>query len=174
MYRIANRLLKHWRAATPAERSQGKAWYTYARSVARKLARAFKVTLARAAGVLAALSPRVHWVHNVALARANLAGHEPKGLRDNWYKASRITNGERPLKVLSGPKVRAFYRAIMGDETAVVVDTWMVEAAGWTASLTPRAYELIARATTHAAEVARTTPTRLQAGVWVTVRGRAT
>jgi hypothetical protein len=88
-------------------------------------------------------------------------------------KAQRIYRGERPSSVLSGPKVRAFYRALLGDTTAAVVDVWVARAAGWVGELKPRAYALVASALVAAARAVRVSVARFQAVVWVAVRGRA-
>lgn len=77
------------------------------------------------------------------------------------------------MSVLSGPKVRAFYRALMGDRDAAVVDVWVARAAGWTRELKQRGYDVVARALVAAARLARVSVARFQAVVWVAVRGRA-
>lgn len=109
----------------------GDAWYTQARRTARKLARKHGTTVATAAGVIAALSPRVQWKANVNGADHILGGgNTGPGFNRNVEKACRIRDGERPLSVLGGPKVTAFYRAIMGDEEQAVIDVWMWRALG--------------------------------------------
>jgi hypothetical protein len=104
-----------------------------------------------------------------------MAGAEsvPGVFSTSLAKARAIAAGARPLDVLSGPKTRAFYRAIMGDERAAVVDVWVLRAIGWTRSVTEKAYQTIANALTIAAAYARTTVARLQAVAWVVVRGKA-
>lgn len=172
---LAARLAGHWHASDRATRRAGVRWYRDARDTARAMARAAGVTHATAAGVIAAISPRLHWRHNVNAARTLLLGGEPTGVfRASLAKARRIMAGERPLTVLSGRKVRAFYRALMGDESAAVVDVWTARAAGLDPKdLTPRQYDLVAAALTMAARDLGTTTARLQAVAWVHVRGRA-
>lgn len=97
----------------------------------------------------------------------------PGCFRANLAKARAIAAGGKPLTVLSGPKVRAFYRALVGDDSAAVIDVWTVRAAGWLTSLTERAYALVSRALEIAARKLNTSVTRLQAVAWVAVRGRA-
>ena len=94
------------------------------------------------------------------------------GLRNSVGKAERIWQGERPLQVLSGPKVRNFYRAMMGDENAMTVDRWMLRAVGWpTDTITNGQYDLVANAIRQASLGTGLTPAQYQAAVWVKVRG---
>jgi len=140
------------------------------------MAREHGTTQAVAAGVIAALSPRIRWVRNLAVARLALAGKKVTGVfKNNLAKARRIIAGEKPLGVLSGPKTRAFYRAIMGDESAAVIDVWMLRAVNYAKyKLRDHEYNRITSALARAAHVVGTTIARLQAVVWAVVRGRAT
>jgi hypothetical protein len=89
-------------------------------------------------------------------------------------KARRIVAGESPDVVLGGRKVRAFNRALVGDESAEVVDVWMLRAAGYRSDRpTPRVYETVARALRKVAARVAVPVARLQAVVWVVARGRA-
>jgi hypothetical protein len=166
-------LVAHYRDADEETEQLGTGWYRRSRQVARELAKTHGVHLSVAAGVLAAVSPRIRWSSNIEVADALLAGREVVGIFNaNRVKAERIIAGERPLAVLGGDKVRAFYRAIMGDPDAVVLDVWMMRAAGWTkASLTPREYEELSRALRNAAERVGLDPADFQAVVWSHVRG---
>jgi len=166
-------LVAHYRDADEETAQLGSAWYRRSRVVARSLARANGVHLSVAAGVLAAISPRLRWSSNVACADALLAGRPVTGVFSaNLRKADRILAGERPMSVLGGDKVRAFYRAIMGDPNAVVLDVWMMRAAGWAkASLTPSEYANLADALTAAAVREGVDPADFQAVVWTHVRG---
>jgi hypothetical protein len=170
------RLVAHFEEADVETEQLGGRWYRESQRVARRLSRKHGTTIACAAGVIAALSPRIRWASNVALADAVLAGHEVTGVFGrNLEKARRIAAGERPLTVLGGDKVRAFYRAIMGDEDSVVIDVWMCRAVGvHKVALSSRGYEAIADAVREAAKLVGVTPAQLQAIVWVQVRGGAT
>lgn len=172
----AELLTEHYRAAgeTTAQ-LEGGAWYRESRRQARRIARAAGVTMAQAAGVLAAISPRMRWSANVDLAERICAGEQVVGVFGaNLAKAHRIMAGERPLDVLGGDKVRAFYRAIMGDGDAVVIDVWMLRAVEWTKkTLTPREYERVADSLREAAEAAGVDPADFQAIIWCQVRGGA-
>jgi hypothetical protein len=174
-HHIVKRLLAHWRQASRAERQAGARWYADARAACEVMARQYGCCVDTACGVVAALSPRIHWVRNLEVARQCLAREAVHGVfRVNLAKAEAIRDGARPLQALSGPKVRAFYRALAGDESGAVIDVWMLRAAGWTRALTEKAYQLVASALAMAAAKARTTVARFQAAVWTHVRGRAT
>jgi hypothetical protein len=148
-------------------------WYRESRRTARALARKHGVTLSCSAGVIAALSPRIKWNSNVLGADHILGGGDTgPGFNRNVEKACRIRDGERPLRVLGGPKVTAFYRAIMGDQNAAVIDVWMWRAMG----LAPGElkYEEAEAVLRRAAEQAGVSVSSFQALVWTQVRGGAT
>jgi hypothetical protein len=172
---MVQRLVSLVSKAPPSAHTSGGSWYGDARRTCQDMAKRNGVSLAVAAGVVAALSPRLQWGPNLRAAEVVLSGGIPGGVfQASLRKALRIARGgQRPLTVLSGPKVRAFYRAIMGDESAAVVDTWVLKAVGWARAVTPKAYAAIARALQLAAERLGTTVARLQAIAWVAVRGRA-
>lgn len=185
----AERFAEQWRAIDPETRTAALngGWYRESRRTARAMARRYGVSLKTTAGIIAALSPRTHWADNVrgaerVLYRRNL----PDVLRElapivpgfgaNVRKAERIAEGEDPLVVLGGDKVRAFYRAILGDPDAVVIDVWMIRAAGEDPKVykaTGRAYALMAEALRIAADEAGASPADFQAIVWTHVRGGA-
>jgi hypothetical protein len=164
------RLLEHYEAAGHDEAA---GWYRNSRRTARRLARQYGGGLGRAAGIIAALSPQVQWKVNVRMAEDMLRDGWATGQTyANLLKAERILQGERPLTVLGGPKVRAFYRAMMGDEDAAVIDTWMLQAIGWERKgVSLRQYERCAAALRAAAAQTGLTTAGFQAVVWTQVRG---
>lgn len=164
-------LLEHYEASE----MDGITWYRDSRKFARGLAREHGTGLAKPAGIVAALSPQVQWGRNKLMAIEVMeTGWTTGQTTANIHKAARIWEGERPLSVLGGPKVRAFYRAIMGDPNAVVLDTWMATAIGWpTNSFSERQYERCAAALTKAARRCGVAPADFQAVVWTHVRGGA-
>jgi len=187
-------LLGHWEAIPKGERTAALdgSWYQESRRVAQALAGEYGVSLSTVAGVIAALSPRVHWADNVKGAETVLhraaypdvfgpggelegLGRGVPGFGANIAKAERIAAGEAPLRVLGGDKVRAFYRAIMGDSDAAVVDMWMLRAIGEPAhaKLTTRQYAAVAEALRAAAREAGIDTADFQAVVWTYVRGSA-
>lgn len=172
---LKRRLISLYQSAPLDAVSAGNDWYATARKQARALAKQHGTTLARAAGVIAALSPRVTWSNNLRLASAVLGKTYRRGaFKASLAKAVAIRDGGRPLKVLSGPKVRAFYRAIMGDHNAAVIDVWMLRALRWFKALKTKAYQALTAVIKAAAVAMGTTVAKLQAVIWTTVRGRAT
>ena len=168
------RLLAQWEAADAQARQQGLAWYSTARHEIARMAQDTGTPLPTACGVVAALSPRLQWAPNLRAARAVLERRTPTGVfRSSLGKAMAIFRGQVPLRVLSGPKVRAFYRALMGDRRAAVVDVWVARAAGWTRELKEKAYQRVADALAEAAAMVQVPVAWFQAVVWVAVRGRA-
>lgn len=116
----AANILRVVEQASFAEISEGLAWYKDAQSLARSLD---KRNHARAAGVIAVLSPMMTWERNKMLARKAFAeGRASGAFGKNVAKANAILGGAEPLSVISGKKVTNFYRAIMGERTAVCID----------------------------------------------------
>ena len=169
--------------ASSSDIDDGMAWYDNAKTLARTLS---PNDVARGAGVIAALSPLQSWPVNVRNAATVFDTGTCKGLLRNVAKAERIYNGESPLDVLSGPKVRAFYLNIMGDHSpeAVTIDRHAIDVAcGIVQSDVDRAkaikgkagYRLIADMYADAADIINKsgkngetmTPAQLQAIVWV-------
>ena len=171
-------ILSYYRSDV-AQEYEARGWYTLAQGAARRMARRHGVSLRRAAGVIAALSPLNSWAVNLMMADRLLgeaaAGRRsvPRncGLRRNVEKAWAIAQGARPLDVLSGKKVRAFYRNMTGDMHAVTVDRWAARAAGVHESHATRLYDEIAAAYTEAAAIVGLTPAVLQAIIWCSIRG---
>lgn len=114
-------VLKVYREATPQQLAEGQSWYANARRLAHELDPS---NPRRAAGIIAALSPRLSWAHNVERAqRVYRDGFASGVLYSNGRKADRIYAGEDPDNVLGGDKVRAFFACIVEpDTTTVCVD----------------------------------------------------
>lgn len=121
------RVLEVWNLATDSEIEDGMAWYDDAHEIAETMD---PFDPNRAAGVIAALSPRLDWGRNVMLAQRayrafqqdpTMKTHKWGTLGSNAEKAHRILKGEAPEDVLKGDKVTAFYAAIV-DGSGVVID----------------------------------------------------
>jgi hypothetical protein len=188
---MRRRILAAYGEASAADQAAGLEWYRRAYDAAATL---LPDDPTRAAGVIAALSPRCHWRTNVAWAGALIEAAErgdasPPNVHTRAMRAQawRIARGEAPLDVLGGPKVRAFFANITGDLSAVTVDTWAARVAlgdytphptkagqyAVTPSLSGRLYHLIARAYREAAAILNLPARDVQAAVWVHVRGAA-
>lgn len=171
---IVSKLVAAWNTTSAEDREAGEDWYRSARAVVGHMAARHGVSRSTAAGVVAALSPRIHWARNLDVADVVLSGGIPSGVfKASLAKALAIRSGRRANDVLKGPKVRAFYRALMGDRDAAVVDTWMVKVIGWTGNVKSKAYGRIATAMQSAAKRVGVAVTTLQAATWVAIRNRA-
>lgn len=189
---MKRRLLAAYGQATADDLAQGLAWYGRAADAARAM---LPAEPRRAAGVIAALSPRAQWAVNLRWAAeiidaAERGESEPPSVHTRAMRgqAWRIANGADPLDVLNGPKVRAFFANITGDLDAVTVDVWATLAAegpnvrrakyipGKGAPIIAPSggrYALIARAYRETAAIVGIPPRDLQAAIWVNIRGRA-
>jgi hypothetical protein len=165
-------------AATPDDLAKGLRWYANAQREGRKVG----PTLHRGVGVIAALSPLQAWDVNIELANKLAAVHaEGKpmpttgyGFKRNTAKAWAILNGAKPLDVLSGPKVRAFYRNMLGCSDSVTVDRWAVRIAigdpDHSGTVPSGEYDAMADAFRRVAAEKGLTPRELQAATWTWVR----
>ena len=177
---MLSNILTAYDNATAADANEGTAWYADARAFAAGLAAGTLLTVEHAAGVIAALSPRVRWNTNKFAAAtivdaAQNGRSEPTvaGLTKNRAKAWVIALGRMPLDVLGGQKVRAFYANILGDEDAVTVDVWAARVAlgpDATDRIPARQYVAIADAYRLAADMRGVSPMVMQATTWVYIR----
>jgi hypothetical protein len=158
--------------ANPGIIEQATLWYADAEKVAEKVAENLDTTLEIGASVVSAFSPRERWTTNVAKAIAFSLGEQVTGLSNNLKMAQMsLTYGFDALK---GPKTNAFARAIAGDENAVVVDVWMMRAAGYGVdSPNKTQYTEVSEAITKVAEEFKLTPRVCQGLIWIMVRGSA-
>jgi hypothetical protein len=177
---MKRRLRAHWQDTTDADRIAGIGWYD------RALAASAQITPddpARAAGIIAALSPRCLWATNVRWARDVVSAHDsgalvPPPVHTTKMRpiAWRIAQGTAPLEALNGPKVRAFFENIMGNHRRVTVDVhaaYAAEGRRVKASPAGRRYANIERAYQEVADEVGISPRDFQAAIWVHVRGAA-
>lgn len=151
---------------------QASIWYVEAEKVAHEVARNLDTTLEIGASVISAFSPRERWTSNVEKAVSFSLGKKVTGLSNNlkMAEASLILG----FDALKGPKTNAFARAIAGDENAVVVDVWMMRAAGvGVDSPNKTQYTDISQAVKQVSEKYGMTPRSMQALLWILVRGSA-
>ena len=109
----ADNVLAVYRAASFAAFSEGIDWYSDAHNVALTLD---PENPARAAGIIAALSPMNGWTNNkrkAAQLYAQGGDGSGCGLYRNVAKAVAIYNGADPIDILKGDKVTAFFRTIL-------------------------------------------------------------
>ena len=147
------------------------AWYNEAQQFAMHLTTITPWSLEVAASVVSSFSPRNKWATNKAHALSFAMGVNPKGLRNNLRMAQASTR--LGFNALRGLKTNAFARAIAGDMSAVVIDTWMVKAAGLDSSksLSKGKYFALASAVTAVALGMGWSNAATQAVIWCAIRG---
>jgi len=183
---MTRRLVALHAETSPADLADGLAWYDRAQAAARDMAVGDDV--ARAAAVIAHLSPRQTWSQNVAAAARMLQAAEsgddcpavgitdPRCVIDQRTKAWLAATGAAAPDANHGPKTGAFWANIMGDVDRVCVDSWAARAATGDATVTnvsPALYRRVEAAYVAAARIVGLAPRDLQAAVWVHVRGAA-
>ena len=175
-------------------------WYQRAYDLGVKLIHEYDgLTMGQAVGVISALSPQNKWERNCIDAEAMIKTWHIGGdynmlkvstFNKNKAKAIAIleldmesADAEAIPNILSGQKVVAFYRSIMGDKNAVCVDGHAYAifigeriATSRTPSITPklfetiqRAYQLVSKRSVELCGV-ELSPTQVQAVTWVTYR----
>lgn len=134
-------IMRAWRASTAADQAAGRDWYPRAHRLAREL---FPDDIVRGAAVIAIPSPMTAWALNVRIARDAaalatdgatfddiLAGMEGWPVTPaNRRKLAAVLAGADPDLVVSGPKVRPFFRMIadpIAEGSWVVVDRHAVD-----------------------------------------------
>lgn len=138
----ASLVLQVFRSATAEDVTEGREWYARARAVACELADTLDGDVARAAAVLAVLSPLTPWSRNVELARQAYAMARDGATYDDMVtgpdrlrtmgaharKAAALVLGADPAGIVSGPKVTPFFARILDAATgatgpgSVVID----------------------------------------------------
>lgn len=192
--RIERNILSVYIRANEYDRAEGMHWYGNAYTSARVIAHKHGISVSQSIGVISAMSPGLNWGLNLIqaeeLIKAYMSGLRGNDLprlgtygRRNIVKACRILDGEKPLDVLGGDKVRSFYQNILSPTgiTAVTIDRHAKGLAvrsnsvkGATAEtdsiVTPAEYPYYARHYIKLAERLGLIPNQLQAICWVTWR----
>jgi len=127
---MARRIVAEVKECNAEQAQAGAIWYAKAKGIALAMSTETGLPISSCAGVIAALSPRIDWDHNVIWAwqvvRAAVAGRAcpPCNTTKNRAKAWAIAHGADPDETLTGPKTNDFYHNIMGDWTRVTCDSW--------------------------------------------------
>lgn len=179
---MVRRLARILDTASDGSWQEGTYWYAVAHAAAVDLAADYDVSVECAAGVIAALSPKLPWSRNVRVARQLFATGDCPALGKNKAKARRIVAGEHPGRVLGGFKVRSFYACLICPAAdAVAVDRHAVDAAlGVRNSDASRqrilersgGYQLVADAYRTVARRYGLAPAQAQAIIWLEWRER--
>lgn len=134
-------ILAYYNLATKREIADGKLWYANAYNTCKQLSELYDVPLFTVVGILAALSPRNKWERNVQDTEAVLVHGENATVATftrNKVKAVRILNGEQPLDVLSGNKVRSFFTCIISNDDVCIDSHAYAVACGYGEHVTPK------------------------------------
>lgn len=171
--RSAAKIAEDYEKLSIAVREHGAAWYGAAHEQAASLAVKYGVTVETVAGIIAALSPRKQWKSSLACAERCLQRCKPGHFAHCERSAERIRDGEHPLAVLTAPKVRAFYRNLTCDQSAVTVDVWMARVLRVPDRMPGKrnGYERCVRRLKKAADLAGVPVSHLQAALWIDARG---
>jgi len=162
-------------SATPEQRERGRAWYPAMRDACESIARETRTPLERTVACAAITSPGVQLKTNLAFTRSICAGGEGGLYPARMIPACRrVLSGDvAPQDGVGGPKVTAFYRAILGDDDAVVLDRWALRALGHEKDgCTAKQYATYAATLRDAARETGETPRTLQAILWIVLRDR--
>ena len=171
-------------SASLVELAEGMAWYGNAHNILAAVARKYKVSTRTACGICAAISPGASWDRNLLEVQEFL--RNPKAAvgvygRRNRDKAKRILEGEEPLDVLGGQKVRSFYLNLLSptEDLAVTVDrhskclSFGITSERDSNALVTRAeYQIVEQVTRELADELRILPLQLQAVTWTVWRNK--
>lgn len=169
-------LLDTYAQATPEQRERGRAWYREYRRECARIARETRTPLRRVAATAAITSPDAQLVSNMRWTRsacetqgAAKVGRYPNTMHARY--APILAGNVSPLAGVGGLKVTSFYRAIMGDPNAVVLDRWALRAVGHDrGTCTPLQYARYSAMYSEAAHAVGESPRDFQAIVWTVMR----
>jgi len=101
--------------ASPSDYQQGLTWYLEAHCFARELGKRHNIHLHKAAGIIAVLSPSITWEQNRKAAEALCVDQSATvgAYGANVRKALALLNDAPVNRIVSGPKVRAFWLLIV-------------------------------------------------------------
>lgn len=173
------RLTRRYRQLDGDVITRGLEWYPEAFRRMEALAAETGYLTEQAVAVMAITSRAAHLTNNIQWTEVSLrtGGAVPVGRFPNIMMPLVRSVLNDPATIpdcVSGPKVEAFYRAIMGDETAVVLDRWALYAAGH--SYGKRApdpgplWRSIEDAYRRAAKIVGVTVRDFQAIIWIAIR----
>lgn len=181
-------LVALFESATDAQVARGRDWYPAARRWAANLADETGLTVAQVVAILAITSPgaqlvtNLEWTERVA-RQWHRARTSHRGSR--YARVGRFPNAMAPKlrnvlrdpaaaeAYVTGPKVSAFHRAILGDDSALVIDRWAFRAATGSPDLNllrPTLRTAVESAYERAAAIVGEPIRAFQAVVWIALR----
>ena len=161
---------------------QGAEWYPKAWNECQQISKAHGISAQRAAAVMAVTSPRARWSKNLQATRAIVEDSFRPVYKRRANYGILTKNGAKGLAVMSehfysrlvtGPKVSAFYANIVGRTDLVTVDSLMSKAAGYGSDVSPKIRGEVTEACENLATVFDTNPRDMQAAIWIAYRGSA-
>lgn len=184
---MAVNILRVYHGAPLPARDQGRNWYGLMRALLADVAERRGLSLDAVLGAAAAISPGMRWefvpMHVEALAKGTRGHKVPTYSRLFVSRARTCLRGKAPLDTLGGPKVRAFFRCLMGEVGPVCVDGHAACIARGIRSnirgdradiapsrVAPAQYEKIADAYRLAANAVGIAPHEMQAITWIAWR----
>lgn len=168
-------LLARYNGADAGTVDRGRRWYDAARKECRSIARDSGYSFKQVAAVLAITSPDAQLSTNIRWTREACANHGATAGRYPTAQLPKIRaalgNRRDPGRYVTGPKVSAFYAAIVGETDSLVIDRWASFAAGGPRDV-PAAKDrrAIHAAYLAAAELTGETVRDFQAIVWIACR----
>ena len=155
--------------------SSGEGLVSGSEPALREIAARNECPLSHAVAVFSIVSPAVQLTTALRWTEEILAGERAGGRFPNVQapKIEAACSTRYPVSRVTGPKVNAFYRAIMGDRDALVLDRWAIFAAGYPKprSEVPRTLRMELDAAYRAAAAACGETVRaFQAIVWISRR----
>lgn len=182
--RVKERLL-HWLGLAEARHiATGKMWYLGAHAFAEELSRAYNIPLPLVAGVIAALSPSVHWSANKRQAEALCRAHADGGPLESVILTTYGRQAAKARAILTNAeihlgkrafKTRAFFHNIRypGSGDWVTIDQHMIAAANFTEFWVSGAawcYNLFVEVIRDIASDQELEPCQVQAIIWLTYK----
>lgn len=167
-------LIALYAQASPAVRRRGRSWYPETARRLRAIAERTGSTPAQAMAVFSIVSPAVQLVTALDWTEEILRGERMGGRypNDQRPRIEAALASRCPVRVITGPKVNPFYRALQGDTSALVLDRWAAYAAGHDRSkdIPPAVRRKLEAAYRAAAAAVGETVRAFQAIVWIIVR----
>jgi len=168
-------LLGRYERSTPSIRRRGRTWYPEAFRMLSGMAQETGHTTAQAVAVFAITSANTQLLANIRYTEKILRGERFHGcypvVQTPLVKGALSTT--KPQRFVTGPKCSAFYRAIMGDTSALVLDRWAARAAGLNegrGDISGPARRVLEAAYRDAATLCGETVRAFQAIVWIATR----
>lgn len=124
-------LLELYEQTTPETRRRGRRWYPTMRRRMLSIANEHEHSLAQVVAVLSITSVDAQLASNLRWTEEIVRGERTHGKypTDQIPKVRAALGARCPSRFVTGPKVNAFYRAVMGDPDALVLDRWMIRLA---------------------------------------------